>query len=598
MTKRRRGRLRWMVALTLGASVAAAAPFFGAARADEKLTPPPPPDRGFYVEHIAEWVESKCMECHRDGGSALRFGPLRAGQSALDRRRADFERIRAFVNPNAPWESRLYLKLLNPADGGDPHVGGPFVDADDERHDTLLDFVSGATLSNVPPEVYLGETSILSKPGDKVVLDGRDSYDRDRGDMDKLVYWWELYAKPPGSIAHLPDKRASRFEFEPDMGGSYVFRLRVSDGKVWSAARDVAVEVFHHVAAKKRDPGGISGLEKLEVRRLRRVRRLYLDVFGRGPTPIEAIAENGNGIKLLANTILLRAESGRAWFQELAARYGLISDYRPASDEALALPLRIPSEITPPAVAEAVLIRDPSFLRRHPPGRALAHALIGLGLDRNPTDAEVNAAIELANEREVEMPGLGRVVSSRDWITQVLNSPAFARAAVRRRLARFLDSGDAESRSGAALAAIGAGGGAWRKLLEEILISEAYLGRKRLRPKDDLTFVRSLFFDLLERKPTDRELAASLYAVGQMPGRGAPLAALAKVMIDSGDVPIPLLVHIKDAPLWIKDRFLRYLGRPPTAAELKAYGEALLHPSGGPWLVLQALLTTPEYACR
>ncbi len=593
MTTRRPGLVVVLVAVGLACAVG-----LPGVCAGEKLTPPPPPDRGFYVQHLAAWVEDKCMDCHRGGGGALRFDKPRAGQSELERRRSDFERIRAFVNPNVPWESRLYLKLLHPADGGDPHVGGPFVGVDDEEHDTLLDFVSGATLSNLPPEVYLGETSILAKPGEEVVIDGRDSYDRDREDMDKLVYWWELYAKPPGSSAQLPDKRASRFVFEPDMGGSYVFRLRVSDGKVWSAPRDVAVEVFHHVHAEKRDPGGISGLEKLDVGRLQRIRRLYLDVYGRGPTPSEAITESGNGIKLLVSTILVRAESGRAWYQALTARYGLYGDHRPVSDEAIALPLRIPAEVTPPAVAEAVLLRDPAFLRRHPPGRALAHALIGLGLGRPPSDAEVAAAIELANERETEMPGLGRVVSSRDWIEKVLASPAFEHAAVVRRLGRFLDSGDAASRSGAALTAIQTGGGAWRAFQEKILLSEAYLGRKRLRPKDDLTFVRSLFYDLLERKPTDRELAAMLHAVGQLPGRGAPLAALAKVMIDSGDVPLPLLVHIKDAPRWIKDRFLRYLGRPPRAKELEAYGKALLHPSGGPWLVLQGLLTTPEYACR
>ena len=131
-----------------------------------------------------------------------------------------------------------------------------------------------------------------------------------------------------------------------------------------------------------------------------------------------------------------------------------------------------------------------------------------------------------------------------------------------------------------------------------MLSSKAWRARTLLRPKDPLTFVRSLFIDLLERRPTDRELAAWMHAIHQMPGTRAPFSVLARVLIDSGEVPLPLLVQIRDGPRWLRDRFLRYLGRPPTTAEMQAYGQALLDPAGGIPMVLHALVSGVEYAHR
>ncbi len=566
---------------------------------DRFLPPPPGPDRDYYVARVAPWIDANCASCHRqEGAGGFRLEPVRDGMSEERRRRADFERVVPFVNRQVPWESRLLLKVLEPADGGDPHVGGAFLEAESDDHDMLLDFVSGATPANVAPEVWFENTEVRAKPGEKVIVDGRDSYDRDIEDMDKLAYWWELYARPAESRVAILDRRASRLEFEPDTGGSYVFRLRVGDGKVWSAPRAVTVEVFDRVKVVRTKPGGISGLDDLEEANLRRLRRIYLDVLGRSPTPGEALAEGRRSIKSLVGNVLLRAEMGRAWVEEVGIRFGLYDDFRPVSEEATDLALRIPAENLPPHVVESVLARDPSFLRRHPPGRPLAEAIGRLLLGRAPTVDEIVAANRLAAGEAVTLEGLGNVSDPRAWLVKVLDSEAFLRASIQRRLARFLDSGDVTRRFGRALGAVREGNKAWREYLQSVLLDRAYLNRRTLRPKGAVTFLRSLFIDLLERKPTDRELAALVRAIEAMDGETAAFAALVRIMIDSGEAPLPLLVDIEDAPRWIKDRFLRYLGRPPTVAELKAYGQVLLHPQGGPEVVVQALLTGPEYACR
>ena len=311
--------------------------------------------------------------------------------------------------------------------------------------------------------------------------------------MDKLVFFWTLVARPAESRVRLMDRRGSRLEIKPDTGGSYVVELRVGDGKVWSAPREVTVEVFDHVQVARAKPGGISGLEKTDEQSLKRLRRLYLDVLGRSPTPPEAIAEARKGVDALVRNILLRAEGGRAWVEEVSIRLGLYGDYRPVGEEAATLALRIPAESLAPPVVEGVLARDPSFLRRHPQGRSLAQAIGELLLGRPATEAEIAASVELAAGRPAEIPGLGRVADSRAWLIGVLDSDAFRRAAVLRRLERFLASGDARSRLPRALGAIRESQKAWRTLMEDVLRDERYLERRRLRRKETVTFLRTLF---------------------------------------------------------------------------------------------------------
>lgn len=602
-----RGRLA-LASLALGLLGAGVllAPWLGAPRRGEaapprkELPPPPAPDRAFYVERVAPWVEQHCDRCHRvEGGGSFLLAPRRPGEDDARRREEDFARVLPFVNREAPWESPLLRKVLALDCGGDPHVGGEFLRDDgaaaETDWDVLLDFCSGATRANLPPEVFLGP-EIRTQPGETVVVDGQDSFDRDRGDT--LRFHWDLAAVPPGSRVALDDVRGSRVTFVPDQGGTYLVRLRVSDGKVWSAARTVAVEVHQHVSEARRPPGSLSGLQAADPAALRRVRRLYFDVLARSPTPDEALADAFAEPGELAASLVLRAEAGRAWWEEATLRLGLVEGLRPAGPEALDLPLVLVAERLPPPRAEAVLVRDPSFLRAHPPGRALATALAVLLLEREPSPAELDAAGRLAAGQPATLPGLPPLADATAWVEAVLASEPFERAAVRRRLLRFLPAGDAERQVGPGVLAARAGGTAWGAFLEKVLRSPQVLDRQRLERKDDLGLLRGLFVDLLERKPTDRELLALVRALRVVPGAATPFPALVKVLVDSGQVPFPLLVDITDAPGWIRDRYLRYLGRVPSAAELAACGEVLLDPQGGPELVTYALLTGPEYLCR
>ena len=566
-------------------------------RADAWEPPPPPrPDFDYYEAELAEWIESNCLECHDGGGGALHLG---TGEGDLRaKRRADFEALSAFVDPGAPWESRLIRKVLAAADGGDPHVGGSFVQLETEEHDLLLDFCSGRTPRNIPPDPWLGKAELRAQPGESVVIDGRDSFDRDREDMESLVYWWTLVAKPPDSSFQLSDRRASRFEFLPDQMGSYAFELRVGDGKVWSAPRRVLLEVLDQARLRAREPGTITGLDMADPEDLFRLRRLYFDLLGRPPLAAEALGEIRRDPADVVETLLQKSESGIAWYEELCAWYGLLGEFRPTSDEARALALRIPSEMPAPHEVEAVLVRDPAFLRRHGSPRALARVLAERMYERRMDDADVGAMLALTRgEALAEGERWPAAKDVPELLEGVLASRKFRDAAMLRRIGRFLSRGEARRILFRAHQAVEAGGTAWRKFQQGIFDSRAWRQRRGLDLKDDLTFIRSLFVDLLERRPSEREIAGMLHALSQMPQGLAPRAVLAKVMVDSGEALFPLATDIRDGPRWLRDQFLRLLGRPPTASEFKQYAAAFTETTS-PEIVILGILTTPEYACR
>ncbi|MCW8131635.1 MAG: hypothetical protein KIS92_14915 [Planctomycetota bacterium] len=97
------------------------------------------------------------------------------------------------------------------------------------------------TMPNIPPVAVIDapDKAIL---GQKVVMDGKPSVDKD-GKITE--YQWTMISAPPNTKVKLSEKdqRERKFNFEPDVSGDYVFELKVSDGKDWSAATHATVKV-------------------------------------------------------------------------------------------------------------------------------------------------------------------------------------------------------------------------------------------------------------------------------------------------------------------------------------------------------------------
>jgi hypothetical protein len=385
----------------------------------------PKPSFGFYVRRIAPWTDANCASCHRSAGAgSLRlYPPIEPtdGKEDMKRRELEFESVRRLIDSEAPWKSRLLLKLIGEEQAGLPHAGGTFLRTDDDVYDDLLDFASGATTNNLPPEPEPGPDR-RAKPGDDVALDASHSFDRDD---DALSYRWELLVRPPGSRASLTETSEKKTAIRPDVGGTYVVRLRVFDGKIWSAPKPVAIEVLDRTGPEAPDAVAASGLAGVDAAALRRIRSVYGDVLGRPPTPPEAILHAGKPSSDVAAILLATIEGGRAFLEDEAYRLGLIGDAEPISRDVQSLPFHLAGGELSPAQAVATLVRDPAWLRAHPAGDALARAVAGLLLDRDAT------ADDLATYREpAALRGL-------------LDSHAFAVAAMRRLAARYLPAADA-----------------------------------------------------------------------------------------------------------------------------------------------------------
>jgi hypothetical protein len=562
------GRAR-QVALAIGITALAG---FGAAVAKDAPIAAPAPDLAFFAKKIAPFLEEKCVSCHGAGAGQLALrNPAKKTTDASGLTIEAFNASKRFLDAEAPWNSRLIRKVIAEEEGGLPHGGGALIHPSDDIYDDLLDFAAGATATNLPPEPEPGKDRRIPL-GDAVELDGSLSYDRDD---DKLTFRWTLKARPPGSKAVLTGASDPKASMKADLPGTYVVTLRVFDGKLWSGAKPVVLECLERTGPSVPDAVAASGLAELAPAVLQRVRAVYGDVLARPPTPPETLSSKDRPTTDLANLLLSTLEAGRAYTEDAAWRLGLVGDAEPLSDAVGELPARFAAGEVSPAAAESILAHDPSFLRAHPPGASLARAVAELLLGRTI----------VGDERET--------LGSPAGLEKALASEEFALAALGRWARRFLGPADADAvpaaRAKESLVA----------LAKSFVASAAYAGvRAERRRASDPAFVRALFADLLGRRPTTKELVALSSAAAVLPGSSAGRAAVVDVVLDSGEVPLPLIVDLSDPDAWIADRFLRYIGRAPMAPEAKVFRTALMDPDGGPHVVIRALLTGAEYASR
>ena len=103
-----------------------------------------------------------------------------------------------------------------------------------------------ARSANVPPRADAGVDRVLrAKP---VHLDGSDSADLD-GAPSPLTFAWTLVSRPAGSTlttASIVGAGSATPTFTPDADGSYVFRLRVSDGAAIDEDNVLVVFLTNH----------------------------------------------------------------------------------------------------------------------------------------------------------------------------------------------------------------------------------------------------------------------------------------------------------------------------------------------------------------
>ncbi len=126
---------------------------------------------------------------------------------------ADANQARARFEPDV---AGTFVLMLQVSDGQEPDVGETIVIVSEP---------------NVPPNASAGADQTISL-GDDVVLDGTASNDPDNGPKS-VSFSWRFVSLPAGSSltnADITDADAVKAGLTPDVAGSYVLRLEVSDG--------------------------------------------------------------------------------------------------------------------------------------------------------------------------------------------------------------------------------------------------------------------------------------------------------------------------------------------------------------------------------
>ena len=96
------------------------------------------------------------------------------------------------------------------------------------------------TVANRAPVASAGPDRVVLAPGTVITLDGTASSD---ADQDPITYQWTFFSRPPNSTASLSSANVASPHFVPDLFGTYILALVVSDGAAVSLPSEVQVLV-------------------------------------------------------------------------------------------------------------------------------------------------------------------------------------------------------------------------------------------------------------------------------------------------------------------------------------------------------------------
>ncbi len=110
--------------------------------------------------------------------------------------------------------------------------------AHDSISESALDLVILTVTTDNPAPIADAGTADTAPIGIRYTFDGSNSSDPE---AEVLTFDWDIASLPEESSITLFDEHTANASFVPDLPGTYVFSLRVSDGTSWSAVDYVAL---------------------------------------------------------------------------------------------------------------------------------------------------------------------------------------------------------------------------------------------------------------------------------------------------------------------------------------------------------------------
>jgi len=590
------------IAALSGLVLAAAGALAGAA-------PPPPsaprepavPDLLFFASKAALDLHVACASCHAYSETAGRFllQPYEnIHRPEPERVLANYRAALRFLDAEEPRQSPLLRKAL----GEGNHGGGVvFAKRSAKEVETLLDFALGATTRNVAPDAIVAQRT-QGAAGAPIELDGSLSADRDG---DEIGFRWSLVDRPEGSAASLAGADAVRATLTADSAGAYRVELSVHDGKLWSVPESTLVLVSgggprapsRTGAGTGAPSAGPSALtERLDPRRLRFLRRLFMDLVDRGPTLDEIQALYPRTSAEIVDALLADPETWRAWYERQLYYFLLLDRFRPKDSPLASLPDRLLKGETPAMRALEEIVRSQFFSQRNPGNDTFVTVVLEqcLGMVVQKNLPVLEAGKKMYDGYRTKL--LGDTGDSQADVVRIVFAQA---AAAEHLLARtwkelFGAEGDRKLLQAAALR-LRAEPQAFPAVLREWLLGPAYAAAvDRARTKPEIPYVRALFLDVVGRLPAYDELRNVRNAFLSLADPTPIRLVMVRVLLESREAAVP--ASAADPERFVREQFVRLLARPPSPKERDAFVAALRSDSlVTPRLVLWTILSSAEY---
>jgi hypothetical protein len=326
-------------------------------------------------------------------------------------------------------------------------------------------------------------------------------------------------------------------------------------------------------------------------------RGVWFDLRGRGPTPAELDGAAAEPPEALVDRLLAEPATWEAWLDRELYFYLLIDRFRPVSDRVKELPARLASGEASVKDATREIVVSAEFNARNPGNdtfvTVVLEQLLGTVVqkDAKPLEAGKKMYDGLAARLFGE---LGRTQS--DVVRIVLGQKQFAERFVERQHRQVF--GRAPSKEDVARDAVRfhEDPGAFRTILREWLLSDAYRGRTAIpRPKGDQVFIRTLFTDLLGREPTFEEFRNSRNAFQALSDPAPIRNVIAQLLLESGRAVLPAKSAITKPAEWVRSEFRRLLGREATGNEVDVFVGTLAEYTCEPKTIVLTIVTSPEY---
>jgi len=589
------GRQAALVAYLLGlGAVALAAPMRHA---------PTGPDLFYFQHHLAAELHQRCAGCHSDPTSGGRFflEPLdsltRPDRGIVLK---NYRAVLAFLDPDAPSRS----PLLRKPQGADAHGGGELIRATGSgTYEKLLHFAMGATLDNRPPEAILPRR-IEVRVGQAADIDGTLSGDPDGS---PLTYHFTVAERPAGSEAKLVPDGDGGASFTADREGPYRIELEVCDGRLWSlrasmlVVADAAPAATATVAARKPEgaPAERDLLDRrLDVDRLRLIRRLYLDLKWRTPHIEEIRRWYDKPHAEMVDALLADPEVWTTWYEQQLFYFLLLDRFRPKQGRVTTIPERLAKNEIPVPIALREIIASTYFNDRNPGNDTFCTVVLeqclGLVVQERSNKRTLDESKKMYDGYKAKI-FKEKGSSQSDFVRICFAQRSFFEHLLRRSWKELHGTEIDEKRLEAAATRFGEDPWAFRAILKEWLTGPDYVeGARTARTKPEIPYVRGLFVDTLGRVPTYEELRNVRNAFLSLADPTPIRLVMGRVLLESPQARMPLSALDTDA--FVREQFLRLLARPPSAAELRTFVEALKSDRDvNPRLVLWTLISSPEY---